>query len=244
VAVGPDASLNSSFDAFVAKVRADGTGLVYCGYIGGSGSDGGFSIAVDGAGNAYVTGFTFSSDFPVVVGPDTSFNGVADAFVAKVRRDGTGLDYCGYIGGSGQDVGQGIAVDGAGNAYVTGETGSSDFPVAVGPDASLNSSIDAFVAKVAPPRLSPREAIGQLIDQVEALVAAGNLKAGQGEALINKLEMAIKQLDRGHIKQAINQLESFIRRVDHLIEKGELAPAEGQSLIRAANDIIAELERQ
>ncbi len=100
------------------------------------------------------------------------------------------------------------------------------------------------VTKIVSPRLSPREAIGQLIDLVEALVAAGHLKQDQGEALINRLEAALKQLDRGHIKPAINQLESFIQRVDHLVDKGELPPAEGQSLIEAANEIIAAVERR
>jgi len=135
--------------------------LLYCGYIGGAGWDDGFDVAVDGAGNAYVTGMTGSSEdtFPVAVGPHPTHNGAGDAFVAKVRADGTGLVYCGYIGGDGDDSGVGIAVDGAGNAYVMGETGSSQstFPVVVGPDLTYNGDIfDAFVAKVgaaSPPKL-------------------------------------------------------------------------------------------
>jgi len=96
--------------------------LVYCGYIGGSGGDYGQGIAVDGDGNAYVTGETLSTQatFPETGGPDLTHNGGYDAFVAKVKADGTGLDYCGYIGGSGDDYGRGIAVDGDGNAYITG----------------------------------------------------------------------------------------------------------------------------
>jgi hypothetical protein len=80
--------------------------LVYCGYIGGSGSDEGKAIAVDGSGNAYITGFAFDFEgtFPVTVGPDLTYNGEpSDAFVAKVKADGSGLVYCGYIGGSGWD---------------------------------------------------------------------------------------------------------------------------------------------
>ena len=79
-------------DAFVAKVKADGTMLLYAGYIGGAAVDEGFSIAVDTAGNAYVTGNTGSdqSSFPVKGGPDLSINGEFDAFVAKVKADGTG----------------------------------------------------------------------------------------------------------------------------------------------------------
>jgi hypothetical protein len=151
VKVGPDLSHNGDYDAFVAKVDADGTALVYCGYIGGSGYDSGAGIAVDSAGNAYFTGYTYSTEatFPVKVGPDLTFNGFIDAFVAKVEPDGTALIYCGYIGGSSYDEGNGIAVDGTGNAYVTGHTASTEatFPVKVGPDLSFNGYDDAFVAK-------------------------------------------------------------------------------------------------
>jgi hypothetical protein len=162
VAVGPDLTYNGVpgyTDAFVAKVDVAGAALLYCGYIGGSSSDVGCGIAVDGAGNVYVTGWTSStqSTFPVVVGPDLTYNsmagGSADAFVAKVNAAGTGLIYCGYIGGSQSEGGYGIALDGSGNAYVTGETRSTEatFPVAVGPDLTYNDIAgypDAFVAKV------------------------------------------------------------------------------------------------
>ncbi len=137
----------------MAKVRADGTGLVYCGYIGGSGDDWGGGVAVDGSGNAYVAGWTESDEttFPVKIGPDVSHNGGADAFVAKVNAAGKGLDYCGYIGGSGDDWGGGVAVDGSGNAYVTGDTKSDErtFPVTAGPGLKFNGGDwDTFVAKV------------------------------------------------------------------------------------------------
>ena len=152
VKVGPDLTHEGGFDAFVAKVKADGTELVYAGYIGGSDFDQGASIAVDSDGNAYVTGVTQSSGggFPVTVGPDATFNGIQDAFVAKVKADGTGLVYSGFIGGSDSDTGLGIAVDGNGNAYVTGFTDSSEasFPVKVGPDLTHEGGFDAFVAKV------------------------------------------------------------------------------------------------
>jgi hypothetical protein len=156
VVVGPDLGFNSAIqgsDAFVAKVNPAGTGLVYCGYIGGSWDDAASGIAVDGSGNAYVTGWTFSMDFPAVVGPvltpHANISQYSEAFVAKVNASGTGLVYSGFIGGSLDDKASGIAVDGSGNAYITGWTGSDDFPVAVGPDLSFNGATDAFVAKVA-----------------------------------------------------------------------------------------------
>jgi hypothetical protein len=153
VTVGPSLTYKGSHDAFVAKVSSDGTNLLYAGYIGGNCGDGGYGIAVDDAGSAYVTGFTCTdqTSFPVTVGPDLSYNGGTDAFVAKVKADGTGLVYAGYIGGLDEDDGEGIALDGAGNAYVTGVTWSSDasFPVTVGPDLTSNGGFtDAFVAKV------------------------------------------------------------------------------------------------
>src|SRR6266568_2235392 len=138
VTVGPDLTANGQTDAFVAKVNAAGTALVYCGYIGGLNGDTGTGVAVDNSGNAYVTGYTSSTQatFPVIVGPDLTFRKANDAFVAKVNPAGTALVYCGYIGGSGSDFGQGIAVDGSGNAYVVGWTDSTaaSFPVTVGPD--------------------------------------------------------------------------------------------------------------
>jgi hypothetical protein len=127
--------------------------LVYCGYIGGLYSDEGHGIAVDGTGNAYIMGYTKSpqTSFPDVVGPDGSYNGGdEDAFVAKVNAAGTARLYCGFIGGGFFDHGNGIAVDAAGNAYVTGfaESTQSSFPIVVGPDLTHNGSRDAFVAKV------------------------------------------------------------------------------------------------
>jgi hypothetical protein len=102
VAAGPDLDFNGgNSDAFVAKINPEGSELIYCSYIGGSGFDAGVSIAVDGAGNAYVFGDTTSGSetFPVKVGPDLTFNGELDTFIAKINPTGSSLVYCGYIGG-------------------------------------------------------------------------------------------------------------------------------------------------
>jgi hypothetical protein len=105
---------------------------------------------VDAAGNAYVTGVTNGSDFPLAGSPfQSSSNGGAHPFVAKLNAAGSALVYSTYLGGSGGDVGQGIAVDAAGNAYVTGGTGSTDFPLAGNPlQSSLRGPQNAFVAKL------------------------------------------------------------------------------------------------
>ena len=160
VKAGPDLDHNLNNDAFVAKVNSSGSGLVYCGYIGGASDDYALAVALDDNGNAYVVGNTFSNEysFPVIVGPDVTYNdwmseSYGDAFVAKVNSSGSSLVYCGYIGGISADVATAIAVDDVGRAYVAGETssrqGSGLFPVKVGPDLTQNGNNDAFVAKVA-----------------------------------------------------------------------------------------------
>jgi hypothetical protein len=208
--IGPDLVHNGgpyNGDAFIAKVKADGTGLVYAGFIGGAGEDYGYGVAVDADGYAYVTGQTASDNFPATPGAyDPTHNGGWDAFVAKVEADGTGLVYATYIGdvlvptatesgedvavdgdggayvlintnfgpfggddtvvvklsaagsalnsvefigGSGDDDGDSLAVDAEGYAYVTGETTSNNFPATPGAyDTSYNGGGDAFVAKV------------------------------------------------------------------------------------------------
>jgi hypothetical protein len=131
--------------------------LLYNGYIGGAGDEFGRGIAVDDNGNAYVTGWTNSTEatFPVRAGPHLTYNGgPSDVFVAKVNAAGTALEYAGYIGGAGEETtghANPIAVDPAGNtSYVIGSTSSSEttFPVTVGPDVSFNGATDSFVAKV------------------------------------------------------------------------------------------------
>ncbi|HEV8132087.1 MAG TPA: SBBP repeat-containing protein, partial [Acidobacteriota bacterium] len=116
-------------DAFVAKLNAAGSALVYSTYLGGNGRDQGFGIAVDTEGNAYVAGATFSTNFPTTPGAlKRLLGGIEDAFVAKLNPTGSALVYSTYVGGSSTDFALGIALDAAGNAYVTGGTHSADFP--------------------------------------------------------------------------------------------------------------------
>jgi hypothetical protein len=134
-------------DAFVARFNNDGSVLVYSRYLGGTDMDWGRAIAVDGASNAYVTGWTRSSDFPTPGAFQTQFKGQLDAFVTKVNPDGT-LAYSSYLGGSNFDYGTGIAVGPRGNVFITGHTSSAtDFPT----KKSLypyNSGYDVFVVKL------------------------------------------------------------------------------------------------
>lgn len=149
VVTGPDLTYNGRTDAFIIKLNASGTALIYSWYVGGSEYDYSNGLAVDDLGNAYITGCTYSSDFPAVIGPYLTNNGRSDVFVAKVNNSGTGFIYSGYIGGSREDSGSGIAVDKDGNAYITSYTSSNaDFPVINGPDWTYNGGYDAFVARV------------------------------------------------------------------------------------------------
>ncbi len=159
VEVGPGFDFGGEYDVFVAKINAAGTDLVYCGYIGGGGNDSAYGIAVDDAGCAYVTGGTDTPEatipsnyagFPVKKGPDLTWNGKDDAFVAKINAEGTDLEYCGYIGGELWEAGQAIKVDKTGCVYITGQSLSSEatFPVKTGPDLTINGFDDAFVAKI------------------------------------------------------------------------------------------------
>jgi hypothetical protein len=120
------------FDAFVTKLNPAGTALVYSTYLGGSNEDYGTGIALDASGDAYVTGYTNSTDFPVQNALQAENAGGYDAFVAELSADGAFLIYSTYRGGSGDDIGTGIAVDSSGNAYISGYTASPDFPVTPG----------------------------------------------------------------------------------------------------------------
>jgi hypothetical protein len=147
-----------NYDAFVTKLNPTGSALVFSTYLGGSGNEFGSGIAVDGLGNAYLTGQTSSIDFPTTLGAfQTSFGGGGginplDAFVTKLNPLGSApLVYSTFLGGSSNDVGTGIAVDGLGNAYVTGYTGSTNFPTTPGAfQTTYGGGVDAFVTKLNP----------------------------------------------------------------------------------------------
>ncbi|RJR44697.1 MAG: hypothetical protein C4567_04220 [Deltaproteobacteria bacterium] len=115
-------SRKGDFDCFVTKINAAGTVVVYSTYLGGNHDESGFAIAVDAAGSAYITGKTNSTDFPLKNAFQNAKKGEWDAFVTKLSADGKDLVYSTYLGGSGLEAGCGIAVDGAGSAYVSGVT--------------------------------------------------------------------------------------------------------------------------
>jgi hypothetical protein len=147
-------------DAFILKLNATGSALIYSTYLGGTGYDEGFGIAVDTSNNAYVTGATRSFNFPTA-GPLQAFMGnttcaddgtvdSCDAFVSKLNTTGSALVYSTYLGGTAADIAYSIAVDAGGNAYVSGKTASPNFPTASPLQPTLGGMDDAFVSKLNP----------------------------------------------------------------------------------------------
>ena len=142
------AKLGGGPDAFVTKINPDGTALLYSTFFGGKSTDTARGIAVSDAGQAFIIGSTASADLPVKNPLQASQGGgVSDAFVAKFSATGTALEYSTWLGGSGEDIGYAIAVDKTGNAYVTGNTRSSNFPLADAIQSQLKV-VDAFVTKL------------------------------------------------------------------------------------------------
>src|SRR5262249_5706858 len=139
------------FDAFVTKLNASGTGLIFSTYLGGNGSESGRGVAADSSGSAYVSGYTSSGNFPTTPGAyQTSYGGGVDASGTKLNASGTGLIYPTALGGKDSDGGSAIAVDSSPNAYIAGGTGPSDFPTTAG---ALHTTYgggesDAFVSKL------------------------------------------------------------------------------------------------
>lgn len=146
--VAPYQTDDVEYDVFVSKLSPAGNSLVYSTYLGGNNNDFCRDIAVDGSGSAYVTGVTGSTDFPIS-GAYQNYSGDADIFVTKLSPTGNSIAYSTYLGGDRDDLGEGIAVDGNGSAYVTGFTFSSDFPTA-GPFQTNQPTWDAFVTKLSP----------------------------------------------------------------------------------------------
>jgi hypothetical protein len=144
-------SLRGTRDPYLLKLNAAGSGLVYSTYLGGNGADEwGHCIAVDSIGNAYVSGWTDSFNFPTVNPIQSTLGGGADAFVAKMNQTGTALVYSTYLGGNRPDISYGLAIDTLGSAYVIGITDSPNFPLANPLQPVLRGQSDAFVAKLNP----------------------------------------------------------------------------------------------
>ncbi len=133
-------------DGFVAKIAADGSGIVWSSYIGGDFDDVAYAVAVDAQGNAYVTGMTDYNGW--LTNPFSTGGGMSDVFIAKIDASGSQLVWASRLGGSGSETGHAVAVDAQGSVYVAGTTDSADFPIVGGVDSTLGGYMDCFVAKI------------------------------------------------------------------------------------------------
>jgi hypothetical protein len=245
-------ALAGSENAFVTKLNPAGTALIYSTYLGGSGQDSAYGIAVDSSGNANVTGPATSSNFPTTAGAfQTSLAGTANAFVTTLNASGSALVYSTYLGGSSADSGYGIALDALGNAYVTGSTESSNFPTTTGAfQTSLQGLTNAFVAKF---ENSAQAQVTNLESTVENLVSTGAINPFVGHFLLAPLNAALEALGpdpataataasgRRRTAAAIADLNEFIIEVRVVVLLRALNAAEGHTLINAANSLIGEL---
>jgi len=145
-----DGTFNGNVDVFVSKLNSSLSSLLASTFIGGSGGDEAYAIALDGSGNVYVAGSAGSPDFPTAGTPyDGTWDGVTDVFVSKLNGGLSNLLASTFIGGSGGDYAYAIAVDGSSNVYVTGSTNSPFYPTAGAPyDGTLNGGYDVFVSKL------------------------------------------------------------------------------------------------
>jgi PKD repeat protein len=138
-------------DAFASKLNPSGSRLLASTLVGGFWEDPALSIAVDASQNMYITGYTRSEDFPTTTGAYDVVANPSDAYVTKINATATDLVYSTYLGGSGQEAGDSIVLDGNGSAYVVGNTWSNDFPVTNGSfRVNPSGSADSFVSKVDP----------------------------------------------------------------------------------------------
>jgi hypothetical protein len=146
---GYDTTYSGTEDVFIAKFSAAGNSLIYSTFLGGSKTENGWGIAVDSSGCAYVTGYTYSTNFPMLNAYDSTFNEIGnDIFVTKLSATGSSLIYSTFLGGSISEYAWDIAVDDLDCAYVTGSTASSDFPTRNPYDSSFGGgSDDVFVTK-------------------------------------------------------------------------------------------------
>lgn len=143
-----DSTFNGADDSFLIKLTPEGSSLIFSTYLGGSSQDGGDEILVNSDGNAFITGRTYSNDFPTQNAYDSSYNGDGDIFIAKFSSDGTMLDFSTYFGGNESDLSDGLRFDSNENILFCGSTESSDFPTQNAYDSSYNGAYDIIISKL------------------------------------------------------------------------------------------------
>lgn len=147
---GVDSTYNGGWDAFLCELSPEGDRLLSSSFIGGTNEDGARCLAIDGDDAAVLGGYTRSPEFPAVDGFDTSYNGDLDAFIAAFSPDVRAIRHSTFLGGAGPDVGLSLAIGPTGDVYLSGYTGSSNFPSVRALDPLCSGGIDAIVARMSP----------------------------------------------------------------------------------------------
>jgi hypothetical protein len=237
----PQGANAGGYDAFVAKLDAAASTLVYSTYLGGSADDFGNRLAVDGSGKVSVTGVTGSTAFPTTADAvQSAYAGALDAFVTRVNATGTApLEYSSYLGGANEDRGNSIGLDGAGSIYVAGITLSTDFPTVAGAFQPAFAGVtDGFLTKIvfAPP--TPEEEIESVVDEIATLPG---LSPSQVASATAKLDAALASLANGNTTAASNQLRALTNQIRALINSRRVTPTDGQAVIDAVDGIIDQI---
>lgn len=248
-------------DVFVVKIDpylSGNSSFLFGSYLGGRENDLGNGIAIDFASNIYLTGETNSDDFPVrgFIPPDNSplrsnYLAGGDVFITKLSPSGDTFDYVysAYLAAEffvlthqrlSRQYGKGVAVDAAGYAYVVGQTSSNRFSRGSVPFPNYQANSDGFVAKI---RDSPLDRLTPMMLLIEGLIKGGLLPPKAGHDLLVKLDLVIKQAEKGNIRPAINQVENFISQVNDLLKSGLLPAAQGKILLDGANQVLDELRQ-
>jgi beta-propeller repeat-containing protein/FIMAH domain-containing protein len=222
-------------DVFVTKLSSAGSALVFSTYLGGDFNDFSPDLAIDPVGSLYITGVTFSTDFPTTPDafqPNPAPAPGADAFVTKIDGAGSALLFSTYVTGTGEDRGFAIAEDRHGHVVVAGSTTSFDLLTANPFQPAKMGGRDAFLIKISDPLKTE-----SLVEVIEDLVEARRLKSGQANGLLKPLQNAVQSLAEGHIAAACSQLDDFETEVRKKIRDGALRAADGAALVEAAEGI-------
>ncbi|MGH9431859.1 MAG: SBBP repeat-containing protein, partial [Terriglobia bacterium] len=233
-------NMAQGYDGFASKFNAAGSRLVYSTYLGGTGTNLPWRIAVDSLGHASIIGFTSSADFPVVNAIQPTYaGGPTDAFVTKFGASGASLDYSTYLGGAADEYGYAIHADAAGNVWVGGSTASTDFPI-VKPFQGVygGGPYDAFLSAIA---AAPLPSVRVLQGDVQNLTRSGSLSSSQGQALNARLQQAEQDLSQNNSHGAAIEVQDFVQQVKQYVTQGTLAAAVGDGLVTAAQEILGRL---
>ncbi len=249
------------YNAFVTKLNPSGSALVYSTYLGGDSSEGGPGIAVDSLGSAYVTGWTYSGNFPTTAGAfqtsQPGCSGCYNAFVTKLNPSGSALVYSTYLGGGGNDLGFSMAVDSSGHAYVTGRAGSANFPTTAGAfQTSLAGLTNAFVTKLDPTGSalvystylggsSYVSGSGIAVDSVGNAYVSGSTQSTNFPTTAGAFQTSLVGSQNAFVaKLGITpqaQIADLENTVKALVSTGTLNPGLGQFLIAPLNAALAAL---